>query len=289
MPERVTKREGWYTDPLGQADLRWWDGRNWTEQVKATRNPARPGTATPAQPLRWAEADEFETLVDPNRIADHQPPIPPARPTVEPQPALFASSAGTAAPATESPESTAPDWSDLAFSLRTAGDDIVSARAAGLPDLTVDMAHRIYWWAYELDSFPSHPVDLRTVETPRKEAILPSVAGRDIEPLLWRVGTGSSSGSALMWADPTSRYKLRRWPNLTAMPHTPEQERMTTMLANAALTPVELAAVAQASERDVKILIGTYALMSLLEVTEDPAAKPRQQQFPPPPVSRPAV
>jgi hypothetical protein len=26
--------EGWYPDPYGQADTRWWDGRTWTSEVK---------------------------------------------------------------------------------------------------------------------------------------------------------------------------------------------------------------------------------------------------------------
>ena len=34
--------EGWYADPTGAAQLRWWDGHAWTQYVE-------PYEATPAQ------------------------------------------------------------------------------------------------------------------------------------------------------------------------------------------------------------------------------------------------
>lgn len=38
-------RAGWYDDPSGQADLRWWDGQRWTEHTDrtaaATPDPSR--------------------------------------------------------------------------------------------------------------------------------------------------------------------------------------------------------------------------------------------------------
>ncbi|WP_082168994.1 DUF2510 domain-containing protein [Mycolicibacterium chlorophenolicum] len=34
---------GWYDDPWNQADLRWWDGRQWTGRT-ATTSPAAAST-----------------------------------------------------------------------------------------------------------------------------------------------------------------------------------------------------------------------------------------------------
>jgi hypothetical protein len=71
--------------------------------------------------------------------------------------------------------------------------------------------------------------------------------------------------------DPTLRYKLRRWPNLESLPHTTDQRRAITMLANAQLTVTELGAIAELDETSVQTLIGTFALMALLDSVKDPA------------------
>jgi hypothetical protein len=268
MTERATKPEGWYSDPLDQADLRWWDGRNWTEDVKPLRARSAPQKgAAPAPSLQWA--DDFDRLVEPGGQANHQPP-PPQRPAAPPQRELFATSAGTSTPPSKAPAG--PDWSELAAAVLTAGDAIVTATATGIPELTVDVVGRIYWWACDLDSFPAHPVDLRVVTTARSAAPLPATAGRDSEPLLWRVGTGSFAPALLGRVNTSLRYKLRRWPNLATMPHNEDQSRLTTMLANAQLTSTELAAVTGVPQREVEVLISTFALMSLLDVVADPAA-----------------
>ena len=146
-----------------------------------------------------------------------------------------------------------PDWSELTLALLTAGDNIVTASAAAIPTITIDMVGRSYWWESSLDSFPAHPVDLIVRSTPRADAVIPAVAGRFVEPLLWRVGTGAET--LLGRVDPALRYKLRRWPDLASMPHTADQLRAITMLASAQLTAAELGAVADITEREVRVLI----------------------------------
>ncbi|WP_284291295.1 DUF2510 domain-containing protein [Luteimicrobium album] len=48
MTENPTPQAGWYPDPAGTGQLRWYDGTTWTEQYQV---PAVPGsTATPAGP-----------------------------------------------------------------------------------------------------------------------------------------------------------------------------------------------------------------------------------------------
>jgi hypothetical protein len=41
---------GWYPDPRGQAELRYWDGNDWTEHVHTSAQPQEPAAAPQAQP-----------------------------------------------------------------------------------------------------------------------------------------------------------------------------------------------------------------------------------------------
>ncbi|MDQ1552332.1 MAG: hypothetical protein QOD50_1754 [Actinomycetota bacterium] len=266
MTDQGTRREGWYADPLGQADLRWWDSRNWTTEVtSASAEGSRPNSA-PRAPLQWAgdEAPPPLAAGAANRVS---PPMP--QPTADPKLALGAKSA-TAQTEPDDAIPNGPDWSELMRALLTAGDNIVTATAAGIPTITIDMAQRTYWWDLSLDSFPAHPVDLVVNAAPRGSASTPAVAGRYIEPLLWRVGVGAEALATRV--DPSLRYKLRRWLDLASMPHTADQLHAIKVLANAQLTPTELGAIADIGETAARGLIGTFTLMALLDSVKDPAA-----------------
>jgi hypothetical protein len=263
MTDRETRREGWYADPLGQADLRWWDSQNWTTQTTTSRAASSRPTAAP---LQWAD-DEPQTRV-PSGSADRLPP-PAPHATAAPKFALGSTSANDG-PATNPSGPGGPDWSPLMLALLRAGDNIVTASAASLPTITVDMAERTYWWDLALDSFPAHPVDLVVHSIPRADAKTPAVAGRYSEPLLWRVGSASHEMSTRV--DPALRYKLRRWPDLGALPHSADQLRAMKVLANAQLTIPELGAIADIPADEARALIGTFELMSLLDSVRDPAA-----------------
>ena len=39
MSDQYTVPAGWYPDPLGHPQLRWWNGEGWTEQVSAAPEP----------------------------------------------------------------------------------------------------------------------------------------------------------------------------------------------------------------------------------------------------------
>jgi hypothetical protein len=266
MAEQGTRREGWYADPLGEADLRWWDSRNWTTQVTSVRSEAtRPTSAPRPSSLQWAE-DEVPT---PATAGAHRVPPPMPQPAADPKFALGAKrDAAPAQPDTAAQDG--PDWSQLMRALLTAGSNIVTATATGIPTITIDMVERIYWWDLSLDSFPAHPIDLVVTSTPRADATTPGVAGRHSEPLLWRVGNGAHSLATRV--DTGLRYKLRRWPDLATMPHTADQLRAIRILASAQVTPIELSAIAEISEKDARGLIGTFSLMSLLDSVKDPAA-----------------
>jgi hypothetical protein len=270
MADQGTRREGWYADPLGEADLRWWDSQNWTTQVTSARNEGSRPTAAPRStplptPLQWAEDD----VPAPQPVGTARVSPPMAHPAADPKFALGSKPANV----TAEPVPTialGPDWGQLMRALLTAGGNIVTATATGIPTITIDMVERIYWWDLSLDSFPAHPIDLVVHSTPRADAATPAVAGRHSEPLLWRVGVGADSLATRV--DTGLRYKLRRWPDLATMPHTPSQLRAIKILASAQVTPTELAAIAEISEKDARSLIGTFSLMSLLDSVRDPAA-----------------
>jgi hypothetical protein len=263
MTDQETRRAGWYADPLGQADLRWWDSQNWTPQTTSSRAAAsRPSAA----PLQWAD-DESQPR-KPSGSADRLPP-PAPHPTAAPKFALGSTRVDDG-PTPSASVPGGPDWSPLMLALVRAGDNIVTASAASLPTITVDMTERTYWWDLALDSFPAHPVDLVVHSIPRADAKTPGVAGRYSEPLLWRVGSASHEMSTRV--DPALRYKLRRWPDLGVLPHSAHQLRAMKVLANAQLTIPELAAIADIPADEARALIGTFELMSLLDSVRDPAA-----------------
>ena len=51
---------GWYPDPLGLPQLRWWDNHAWTEHTSDARQPMVAETVTAASPTRLAYADDDE-------------------------------------------------------------------------------------------------------------------------------------------------------------------------------------------------------------------------------------
>jgi hypothetical protein len=267
MSDRGTRREGWYADPLGQADLRWWDSQNWTTQVTASRaKDSRPTAAPRKAALQWADDD-----LPIDEPADSTIQVtPPAAPSLAEPKLALGTTPDTYSAEPEAAVQDGPDWSPLALALLTAGDNIVTATSASLPTMTIDIAEHTYWWDRSLDSFPAHPVDLVVTSIPRSDWLKPAVAGHFVEPLLWRVGTGAEV--LFTRVDPALRYKLRRWPDLTAMPHTVEQLRAIKLMATAQLTTTELSAIADISEKDVRTLIGTFGIMSLLDAVKDPAA-----------------
>ncbi|WP_294178494.1 DUF2510 domain-containing protein [uncultured Schumannella sp.] len=51
---------GWYPDPLGLPQLRWWDNHSWTEHTSDARRPVAPSQSRPATRVDYA--DPFEVF-----------------------------------------------------------------------------------------------------------------------------------------------------------------------------------------------------------------------------------
>ncbi len=65
---------GWYPDPLGHPQLRWWNSYGWTEQVSA-----EPETIVMQQPPRYAWKEDEPTVIPVQPQASHAP-TPPRQP-----------------------------------------------------------------------------------------------------------------------------------------------------------------------------------------------------------------
>lgn len=72
--------EGWYADPTGAAQLRWWDGHAWTQYVEpyeATPAQSETAEATPAYDEAQYDAQQEQVAADvPTQEAAEVPPIP---------------------------------------------------------------------------------------------------------------------------------------------------------------------------------------------------------------------
>ena len=68
---------GWYADPLGLPQMRWWNGEGWTEQVAEASAP----TATPHEPMMWHES--APTPPPAPAAPSFQAPAPAAGPSLD--------------------------------------------------------------------------------------------------------------------------------------------------------------------------------------------------------------
>ncbi len=55
-PSQAAAPAGWYRDPLGIPQLRWWNGVSWTNHVQENRPEIQNSTGTTAQPWRTSVA-----------------------------------------------------------------------------------------------------------------------------------------------------------------------------------------------------------------------------------------
>lgn len=73
---------GWYPDPLGHPQLRWWNSYGWTEQVSAAPEPITM-KQEPQQPrYAWKEEEPTVIPVQPQSTFTPAPPAAPLAPTL---------------------------------------------------------------------------------------------------------------------------------------------------------------------------------------------------------------
>lgn len=298
---------GWYPDPLGLPQLRWWDNTAWTEHTSDSREPlVERGTVITVTPrLAWADdepdaatgfAAETAAQTD-DAPGEPQSTLPAASapreieaadspPTTEPiadTDLLVGAAAPASVPATDDADDTRapapserPEWAAVAAAIEasTRADEpmVVTVRSDAFPPLLLDLAERVYWWEVPLEDFPVDAEGIVATAAPRDGHILPIAAGYDLDPALWAIAVAAHPASLASWLRVDDRYRLRRWPSVPAVRHDPDLLRMTSMLSHAPLAASELAAIAGTTPTSADTLVSALSLMGLLRLFPADAA-----------------
>ena len=261
---------GWYPDPLGLPQMRWWDGLGWTEHVSDARRPLVP------QVVHTVVADAAPAA------APAAPAAPVATATAEPEPTPPATPAAPAPPVTakgpaELPagERSAPElgWAGAALALHSVQTArvpmLIELDIVGHPAITIDTRFQAFAWTLDLDRFPESPVGVRVsieLVDPKAPEAFP-LPGESLDALLWKIGNVAFPERLAPWLTPGERYRLDRWPNVTSLQPDMDQIRQTAMLANGTFTIEDLAWLSGRSLESARTLINTLSLVGVLSVT----------------------
>lgn len=283
---------GWYPDPLGTPQVRWWDSDSWTEHTRNSHEPMPASASASASEtilitphLGFAEPEEptvaTQKLAEPaGVIVKADPPPSPAR---IPAPAF---SSAASAPAVENPPASAAvepgerqtsgsvnGWLAVNFAINSVGrNSLIRSMSGQIPELIIDVGRGAFWCDAELDALPRITGPLTVKIRPRSKARTPPHAGQDIRPLLWMLGVEIESGGPIVNVNLRNRFTLRRMPSIASIRPSSEQRQMASMLVNAYVTPGELAAATKSSLSSVTRLIAFFSFIGLVSELPDVVA-----------------
>lgn len=283
---------GWYPDPLGLPQLRWWDSHAWTEHTSDARRPLIPQTVrstvfaepaepvAPAEPVQPAAAPEPEPAPEPQSAPEPEPaPEPvaapaPAEPTADIRPPAAPAATANAHAALPVGTSSTPElgWAGAALTLHSVQNArvpmFIELDVAGHPPITIDIRYQAYDWQLTLDRFPDAPVGVQVSVELVDDARRPpfELPGQSLDTLLWKIGCAAFPDRIAPWLRGGERYRLHRWPNLTALHPDMDQMRQTAMLANGVFTIEQLAGYSGRSIEPTRTLINALSLMGALTV-----------------------
>lgn len=276
---------GWYPDPLGLPQLRWWDNHTWTDQISGARAPLMHQLVDFADATALESDATIHAAAEPESAASGGAVPPEAthtstlRQLEAPLPEDAVDSASSGDPTAGYRDRLDDDsdltvvvseWAQLAEAIKIASSNkqptVLAITSPSFPMLVIDVFERSYWWKAEITAFPSVPVSINIRSHLRDDVIMPSGAGLDLSALLWMVGLNGYAHAPAPWLADGARYRLRRWPNITSLPHDDAQLRMTSILSHAPLSAKELSAIAETELRSAHALIAALSLMNILRV-----------------------
>jgi hypothetical protein len=142
-----------------------------------------------------------------------------------------------------------------------------------LEPIYVDFRFRAFQWGMGMDEFPVDParVYVETEAAPDGSPPLFDHPGRNVDVLLWAIGSNSFPDAAASWLRPGEAYRLRRWPNLTDLDLPIDDIRHTSLLGNAYFTATSLATAADTTPAAAQRMINALSLMGVLAVSAEAA------------------
>ena len=260
MDDRHTPA-GWYPDPLGLPQLRWWDGQGWGEHTSEAR---RPLLSDQARTVTFADPADDEAFAPEPPTAEAADPVVPSTPA----PTAYASGP---AELTAGTEQGVQGWGGAALtigSMRSAGVPVVlDVEVAGHPPLTIDTSRGSSSWQLELDRFPAEPsavaVSVRIVDA---GAPAPFASGAPLDSLLWKIGFAAFPDELAPWLRAGDAYRLARWPELSGFEPDTDPLRQAAMLSNGVFTLEQLANFTGRSIEPTRTLLNALGLIGVLEV-----------------------
>lgn len=157
---------------------------------------------------------------------------------------------------------------------------LISLTLRGHASIGIDLRHHTYVWPTPLDEFPTQPGEV-LVGTYPIDGDAPGFVGKaqGLDPLLWVIGVNAFGGARASWLRPGDRYRLKRWPDLDVLPHTADQGRAITTIAQGLMTVEKLAAKAGLAVDQAQDVVNALSLMGALHRIEGKNSAPLQ---PPP-------
>lgn len=153
---------------------------------------------------------------------------------------------------------------------------LIGLSVPGFGPIGIDPRSNTYVWATSLEDFPAEPGAM-TVSTYPIDSDAPGFAGKTqgLDLLLWMIGLHAFPGRAT-WLRPGDKYRLKRWPDYDAFPHSPDQLRVIKTLAQGLMTVDKLAAKAKVDLQEAQRVINSLSLMGAVRRIESTDAAPMQ-------------
>jgi hypothetical protein len=159
---------------------------------------------------------------------------------------------------------------------------LLSLVPADLPPIVIDLRDLTYDWDLPIESFPADP-GVVLVGTHALDDDPRSLSRRalGVDPLLWMIGLNAFGDGLASWLRPGEKYRLKRWPDLGRLPHTPEQLRVIKTLAKGLMTIEKLSAKASVDLGEARRVVAALSLMALLRRIESRGGAPILPPIPP--------